>query len=170
MRLPRTAFAAALIITLLPVQFAIVNRLPLPGTAPDLPILAVAAVGLVWGPDAGLVMGFCTGLTADLIPPADHTLGRLALAYALAGFVAGLLSTEAERSAFAPIAVVALAALVAEGTFAFVGALLGDARITADSLARNVPSSVLYDVLLTPFLVPLLMAASRRLEPDPSRR
>ena len=165
----RVAFAIALIVTLVPLQFSVVNRMPFPGAAPDLLVLAVVAVALVRGPDVGLVFGFTTGLVADLAPPADHTLGRLALAYALAGYVGGLLSDDAARSAFLPLGVVALGAIVAEGTFTIVGALLGDERITAVALAHNVPSSVLYDVLLAPFVIPLVGAVSRRLVVDPSR-
>ena len=170
MRPARVLAAIAVVLTLLPLQNAIVARLPLPGTGPDVLVVLVVAVALARGPSAGLIMGFGTGLAADLAPPADHTLGRLALAYCLAGYLAGLLAEEAERSAFAPMAVVALMAIVAVGTYAVLGALLGDVRITTAALARSLPSSVLYDVVLTPFVVPLVGAASRRLEPDPSRR
>jgi hypothetical protein len=47
--------------------------------------------------------------------------------------------------------------------------LLGDVRITTAALGRTLPSSVLYDVVLTPFVVPLVAAVVHRLEPDPSR-
>ena len=170
MRAARVAFAAALILTLVPLQYAIVNRLPLPGAGPDLLLVAVAAVALARGPNAGLVFGFCAGLAADLAPPADHTLGRLALSYAVAGLVAGLFATETPRSVLAPMIVVGIAAVVAEGTFVIVGALLGDDRITTTALAHTVPSSVFYDVILAPFFVPLVGAVSHRLDAEPSRR
>jgi rod shape-determining protein MreD len=170
MRVTRFVFASALVLTLVPLQFAVVNRLPLPGAGPDLLVVAVAAVGLAAGPSSGLLFGFCAGLAADAAPPADHTLGRLALAYALAGYVAGLLADEAVRSAFAPMVVVGLAAIIAEGTFIVVGALLGDARITVAALIHDVPSAVLYDVVLAPFIVPVVGAVYRRVEVDPSRR
>src|SRR4051794_11596820 len=128
MRWPRIIAATAVVLTLLPLQYSVVGRLPLPGVAPDLLLIAIAASALARGPEVGLVFGFAAGLVADLAPPADHTVGRLALAYALAGYVAGLLADEAERSAFAPIAVVALAGVVAFTLYAGVGALLGDAR------------------------------------------
>ena len=166
----RVAFAVALIVTLIPMQFSVVNRMPFPGAGPDLLVLAVVSIALARGPDVGLVFGFAMGLVADLAPPADHTLGRLALAYALAGYVGGLLSDDAARSAFLPIGVVGLGAVVAEGTFAIVGALLGDERITTTALAHNVPSSVLYDVVLAPFVIPVIGAVSRRLVVEPSRR
>jgi rod shape-determining protein MreD len=169
MRASRLFAAVALVLTVLPLQYAVVGRLPLPGVGPDLLLVAVAAVALTGGPSTGLVFGFAAGLVADLAPPADHTVGRLALAYCLAGYVAGLLADEAVRSALAPMAVVGLAGVVAVLLYAVVGALLGDVRITAGALARGLPSSVLYDVVLTPFIVPSVAAVSRRLEPDPSR-
>jgi rod shape-determining protein MreD len=165
----RVIAAIAAVLTLLPIQHAIIDRLPLPGTGPDMLLVLVVAVALARGPAVGAVMGFCTGLAADLAPPADHTLGRLALAYCLAGYLAGLLADDAERSAFAPMAVVAVIAVFVIGTYAALGALLGDVRITADAIGRALPSSVLYDVVLTPFVVPLVAAAVRRLEPDPRR-
>jgi hypothetical protein len=91
------------------------------------------------------------------------------LAYCVAGYLAGLLADEAERSAFAPMIVVAMIAVFVIGTYAALGALLGDARVTADAFGRALPSSVLYDVVLTPFVVPLVGAVVRRLDPDPSR-
>jgi rod shape-determining protein MreD len=170
MRWSRVIAATALVLTVLPLQYAVVGRIPLPGVGPDLLLVGIAAIALTRGPAAGLVFGFAAGFVADLAPPADHTVGRLALAYALAGYAAGLLADEAERSAFAPMAVVGLAGVVAIGLYAGVGALLGDVRITGDALATGLPSSVLYDVVLAPFVVPSVAAVSRRLEPDPSRR
>ena len=170
MRASRVVFAVVMVLTLLPLQFTVISRIPLPGIGPDLLLVAVAAVALIRGPAAGVVLGFWAGLAADVAPPADHTMGRLALAYAVAGYVAGLLADEAGRSTLTPLAVVGLAGVVAIGLYAGVGALLGDVRITWFDLGRNLPSSVLYDVLLTPFVVPLVGAVSRRLEPEPSRR
>jgi rod shape-determining protein MreD len=167
---PARIFAAiAAVLTLLPVQHSVIARLPLPGIGPDVLVVLVVAVALARGPVVGMVMGFCTGLAADLAPPADHTLGRLALAYCVAGYLAGLLADEAERSAFAPMIVVALIAVFVVGTYAALGALLGDARITVAALGRTLPSSVLYDVVLTPFVVPLVGAVVRRLEPQGTR-
>ena len=165
----RVIAAIAAVLTLLPLQFSVIDRLPLPGAGPDILIVLVIAVALARGPLVGMIMGFCTGLAADLAPPADHTLGRLALAYCVAGYLAGLLADEAERSALAPMLVVALIAAFVIGTYAALGALLGDARITVSALGHNLPSSVLYDVVLTPFVVPLVGAVARRLEPEAVR-
>jgi rod shape-determining protein MreD len=171
MRAWRIAAGTLILVTLIPVQLAIINRIPLPGTGPDLLVIVVAAVALVRGPNTGLVFGFSTGLLLDVAPPADHALGRLAIAYALAGFVAGLLAVDADRSTLGAMIVVALAAIVVLGTFIILGALLGDVRITWLAIAHGVPSTVLYDLVLSPFIVPLVGGVVRRLDIEqPSRR
>ena len=64
-------------------------RLPLPGAAPDLLLVLVVALRARRGSRCpGLLTGFVAGLLADL--GADHELGRLALAYAVVGYLAGL--------------------------------------------------------------------------------
>jgi len=65
------ALAAALL-----VQLTIVNRLPLPGGGvPDLVLLCVVGIGLVAGPQPGLIAGFCAGLALDLAPPQAELVG-----------------------------------------------------------------------------------------------
>jgi hypothetical protein len=49
--------------------------------------------------------------------------------------------------------------------FSGVGALLGDARINAANVSRALLGGVLYDVVLAPFVVPLVTGAARRVEP-----
>jgi rod shape-determining protein MreD len=128
----------------------------------------VLAFALVEGPLSGAVTGFCAGLLADCF--ASHELGRLALAYAVAGYVTGNLQDDTERSTLQPFGAVAFGALVALAAFAFEGVLLGDARITWHSVGRVAVSSVPYDVVLTPFVVPLVAGLVRRLDVDPLRR
>ena len=161
----RLALAVAAILTALLLQVDVVNRLHLPGGHPDLVLLVVVSLALVGGPAYGAVAGFAAGFAADILPPADHTIGRLAFVYALVGYGAGLLEDAEERSVLAAVAVVALGSLASVLIFAGVGALLGDARIDADSVTGSLTATVLYDVMLAPFVVPLVSGAARRLEP-----
>ena len=161
----RHLFAAAVVLTALLLQVGVVNRLRLPLGHPDLVVVAVVALALVAGPLPGTVIGFVAGLTADVIPPADHTLGRLAMAYAVVGYAAGLLEDLEERSVVTTVLVVAAASAAAVLIFAGVGALLGDSRIDADSVTGSLAAIVAYDVVLAPFVVPLVSGAARRLEP-----
>jgi hypothetical protein len=63
-----------------------------------------------------------------------------------------------------------MGALIALGSYLAVGVLLGDPRVTFHAMARSLASSVPYDVVLTPFVVPLVAGLVRRLDPDPLRR
>src|SRR3954469_12754190 len=96
-------WAALVMVIALVLQVAVANRLPLPGSVtPDLVLLTVVALALVNGPLVGLVTGFCAGLTADIVPPADHTIGRYALIYCLVGYICGLFTDEMDRSPVTP--------------------------------------------------------------------
>jgi rod shape-determining protein MreD len=161
----RAALAAAVVLTALVLQADVINRIALPLGRPDLSLLCVIAFGLTSGPVYGAVVGFCVGLAADVLPPADHTLGRLALAFAAVGYLAGLVEDVEERSVLSTVAVVAGASLVAVIVFAGLGALLGDGRITGAAVARSLAAAVLYDVVLAPFVVPVVSGAIRRTEP-----
>jgi len=161
----RGLLTVAIVMTALLVQAVIINRLGLPGGWPDLPLLVVVGFALVLGPTYGVILGFCTGLAADVLPPADHTLGRLALAFAVVGYLAGLVEDVEERSVLTTVGVVALASGAAVIVFAGVGGLVGDNRITATAVGHSLAATVIYDVVLAPFVVPLIASAVRRTEP-----
>ncbi len=164
----RFLLGAVSIVTALLLQVTVIGRLPLPGVAPDLVLVLVVAFALAEGPMSGLVTGWVAGLLSDAL--AAHELGRLALAFAVAGYVTGMLQDETERSTLQPFGAVALGALLALGTYLSVGILLGDPSVTLHALSRSLVSAVPYDVVLTPFIVPLVAGLVRRLDPDPQRR
>jgi rod shape-determining protein MreD len=141
-------------------QAAVFARLPLPGGPPSLVLVLVVAIGLAGGANAGLAAGFGAGLLVDLL--SDHPVGILALFFALAGFVAGLLEADVERTVLAPVVVVALS--TAAVYLAYLGVLGLLDRSAADGV-RGVLGTVAYDVVLTPFVVPLVAAVARRMAP-----
>lgn len=163
----RVLFAALCLLTALPLQVAVFARLPLPGGGPNLVLVVVVAFAVASGPGAGLGTGFAGGLLADLL--SDHALGLLALVFGLVGYGAGLARQEAERSTLAPLLTVAAAAAAATTGYAALAAVIGDPRVSWAALAIGLPASVLYDVVLAPFVVPVVGALSRRLEPDTRR-
>ena len=164
----RFLLGAVTVLTALLVQSTVLARLPLPGGVPDLLLVLVVAFALVEGPLSGTVTGFVTGLLADL--GSAHALGRSALAYALVGYLAGLLQDDRPRSPLLPVVAVAAAAVGAVATYALEGLLLGDPRITGPAFWRSLGGTVTYSVLLTPLVVPVVGALVRRLDPDPFRR
>jgi len=152
--------AAVAIVAAVVLQAAVFARLPLPGGPPSLVLVLVVAIGLAGGPNAGLAAGFGAGLLVDLL--SDHPVGILALAFALAGFVAGLLEADVERTVLAPMVVVAFSTAAVYLVYLGVLGLLDE---TAADGVRGVLGTVAYDVLLTPFVVPPVAAVARRLAP-----
>jgi rod shape-determining protein MreD len=107
MWLHRILLSAVLVVVALVVQVSVFARLGLPGAVPDLLLLVVIGLALVYGPVGGCLVGFCAGLLADLAPPSDHAVGRYALVLCLLGYGAGLLRPESGqiRSALTPLLV-----------------------------------------------------------------
>jgi rod shape-determining protein MreD len=161
----RPLVATTFVITALLVQSCVLNPLPLPVGHPDLLVVVVVALAVVGGPMYGAVLGFAVGLAADLLPPADHTLGRLALAYAIVGYLAGLVEDIEERSVLTTVLLVGAASAIVVIAFAGLGALLGDPRVTFTAVRDSMLSTVIYDVILAPFVVPVVSGAARRAEP-----
>jgi rod shape-determining protein MreD len=163
MWLHRILLSTVLIVAGLVVQVSVLARLGLPGAAPDLLLLVVIGLALVYGPVGGCLAGFAAGLLADIAPPSDHAIGRYALVLCLLGYAVGLLRPEGGhiRSVLTPLLVVAAAAFATTLMYAFVGALVGDTAARHVGLPGLLVTAVLYDVLLAPFVVPGVVALAR---------
>lgn len=169
MRVNRILLSSTLVVVALVIQVSVLARLHLPGAVPDLMLLTVLGLALVYGHVGGALVGFGAGLLADLAPPADHAAGRYALVLCLIGYLAGLVKPETGRlkSATGPMVVVAVAALGTTLLYAGVGALVGDTAARHVGLGSLLFTAALYDLLLAPFVVPGVMALARRAENDP---
>ncbi|MFC5720225.1 rod shape-determining protein MreD [Streptomyces gamaensis] len=169
MRLNRILLSTVLVVVALVVQVTVFARLHLPGAVPDLLLLVVIGLALVHGHTTGAVVGFGAGLLADLAPPADHATGRYALVLCLVGYAVGLAKPESRhvRSATGPMLVVLAAAVGSTLLYAGVGSLVGDTAARHVGLTGLVLTAALYDLLLAPFTVPLIMALARRTQSDP---
>lgn len=169
MRLARIPVAAVLVLFGLVLQVSVLGRLQLPGATPDVLLLVVVGLALVYGPTGGCLVGFAAGLLADLAPPSDHAVGRYALVLCLMGYAAGLLRPEhgRQRSVTGALLVVAAAAIASTLLYAMVGALVGDTAARHVGLGGLVLSALLYDLLLAPFVVPVVMWVGRRFGKGP---
>ncbi len=164
------AAARALVLTLV-ITFAVVLQvavfpyLSYAGVVPNLALLVVVAAALVRGPEFAAVLGFLAGLAVDLAPPADHVAGRWALALVVVGYLAGRLRHDARTSALAAIVTVAASSFIGTSLFALSGLVLSDPDVPVAEALVVIPTAVVYDVLVTPFVLPLMMRLFRRLEP-----
>lgn len=169
MRVNRILLSVPLVVVAMVIQVSVLARLHLPGAVPDLLLLTVLGLAMVYGHVAGALIGFGAGLLADLAPPADHAAGRYALVLCVIGYLAGLAKPENGRlkSATGPMAVVVAAALGSTLLYAGVGALVGDTAARHVGLPSLLFTAALYDLLLAPFIVPGVMALARRADNDP---
>ncbi|MFI7497889.1 rod shape-determining protein MreD [Streptomyces sp. NPDC049687] len=169
MRVNRILLSVPLVVVALVIQVSVLARLHLPGAVPDLLLLTVLGLALVYGHVGGALIGFGAGLLADLAPPADHAAGRYALVLCVIGYLAGLVKPETGqiKSATGPMVVVVAAAVGSTLLYAGVGALVGDTAARHVGLTGLLFSAALYDLLLAPFVVPGIMFLARRAENDP---
>ena len=158
------AFAAVVVALVL--QVSLFPHLAWHGIVPNLCLLVVVAAALTVEAPFALVLGFAAGLTLDLAPPADHIAGRWALALTVAAFLAARVRHDQKPSALAVVGTVAAASFVATSLFALTGVLLDDPAMSVAGLLEVVLVAVVWDVLLTPFVLPPLMRLFARLSPQ----
>jgi rod shape-determining protein MreD len=156
----RAALSVVVLAAALVLQLTVVNRLPLPGAGPpDLVLLAVVALGLCARPATGAVTGFCAGLGLDIAPPGSYLIGEYALVFCLVGYLCARLRGAVDRSALLTILAAMAAAAAGEALFALVGLAVSDPQVSWPAVQQVLPSAIVYDVVLSPFLLYLVMQA-----------
>lgn len=155
-------FAVAVALVL---QVSLFPHLAWQGIVPNLCLLVVVGAALVRGAQFAAVLGFVAGVALDLAPQADHVAGRWALALVVVGYVAGRMRQDAKPSATAVVATVAASSFVGTSVFALSGLVLRDPSLDVPGLLEVILVAVLWDILLTPLVLPLVMAMFHRLEP-----
>ena len=166
MSIVRALVALAAVVVALVLQVTVFPHLAWEGIVPNLVLLVVVAAALTRGPQVAAVLGFVAGVALDLAPPSDHVAGRWALALVLVGYVAGRVHQEQRPTATAVVATVGVSSFVGTSVFALTGLLLGETAFDVTALLQVILVAVLWDVLLTPFVLPPLMGMFRQLEPD----
>jgi len=169
MNLVRSLVSLAAVLVALVLQVTVFPQPAWNGVVPNLVLLVVVAAALTRGAGFAAVLGFVAGVLLDLAPPADHVAGQWALALVVVGYVAGRVQQEVRPSAIAVVTTVAASSFVGTSVFALLGIALGDVGLEVGSLLGVIAVSMLWDVLLTPFVLPVLMAMFRRLEPERER-
>ena len=165
MRSLRGVVAGGLVLLALVLQVAVFPHLAWEGIVPNLCLLVVVGAALVRGPAFAATLGFVAGLLLDLAPPADHVAGRWALALVVVGYLAGRVRHDAGTSAVAAVVTVACCSFVGTSIYALTGMLLHDSSAPVGEALKVIPLAVLYDVLVTPFVLPVLMRLFRRMQP-----
>jgi rod shape-determining protein MreD len=165
MSLFRALVAVAVVCAAVVLQVSLFPHFAWEGIVPNLALLVVVGAGLVRGPQFAAVLGFVTGVLLDVAPPADHVAGRWALALVVVGYLAGRLRQDARPTAVSVVVTVAAASFVGTSVFALSGLLLRDPVVAVPDMLEVILVAVVWDVALTPFVLPVVMSLFRRLEP-----
>jgi rod shape-determining protein MreD len=165
MNLVRGVTALLVVILAVVLQVSLFPHFAWQGVVPNLALLVVVGAALVRGPQFAAVLGFGAGVLIDLAPPADHVAGRWALALVLVGYLAGRIRQDVRPNASAVVVAVAASSFVGTSVFAISGLLLGDGVVPVSDMIGVILVAVIWDVLLTPFVLPPVMAMFRRMEP-----
>lgn len=164
----RVAVTFVLVTVAIVAQVAIVNRLPFDWSAgPDLVVAAVVAVALTTSPAAAAGSGFVAGLAIDLMPPAEHPVGRYTLMLCLAAYLVALLhrntgAVGGRISSLLALGTTAAAALGVGLGIAALGFVMGDPRMEAITIAFTVGTGTLATALVAPLVtLPILRSRER---------
>nr|WP_231134152.1 rod shape-determining protein MreD [Motilibacter deserti] len=168
--MPRVGLAALLVLCGAVLELAVLAPLGLPGATPDVVLLVVVALALRWGPLDGAVVGFAAGLVVDLTPPSDGGAGRWAAVFLLVGFAVGRVFEDADDTPVVALFAVTLASAASVLGYAALASLVGDDGVEWARVPSLVTSSVIYDVVLTAVVVPVVGGLARRIDPEPDFR
>ena len=157
---------ATLILGALAIQQALLSRIGLPGSTPDLLLVTVIAIALAYGSMVGAACGFAAGLLLDLSPATAGVLGLTALIFLAIGFVTGGVIDPRDRTVPIVMGIVALSTGASVLVYALVSALFGSDRILWDAVPSLVLSASLYGLLLAPLVVLLVTWLVRKLTPE----
>ena len=165
MSLVRGAVALLVVSLAVVLQVSLFPHFAWDGIVPNLSLLVVVGAALVRGPQFAAVLGFVAGLAIDLAPPADHIAGRWALALVLVGYLAGRVRQASKPSATAVVVAVAASSFIGSSIYAFSGLLLRDPVVDVTDMLTTILIAVVWDVLLTPFVLPPVLMLFHRLQP-----
>lgn len=161
----RLVVALAVVLAALVAQVSLFPHVSWHGIVPNLCLLVVVGAALTMPAPQAMVLGFAAGLALDLAPPADHVAGRWALALTVVAFLAARVRQDVRPTALAVVGTVAASSFIGTSLYALSGILLQDPVMAVPDLLLVILVAVLWDVLLTPFVLPVLMRLFGRLDP-----
>ena len=160
------ALTVVLVVAVL-VQSTVLARLTLAGVRPDLLVLAVVSVAVATDPTTGAVFGFVAGLVADLL--FDLPVGVSALVYTAVGFAVG--TVRVYVTSHLPLVHLVLAGAASLASVWCCGLLLRVFDLSSwAAVLRAGPLVAVYNLLLTPFVYPVVRALTERLPARAAQR
>jgi rod shape-determining protein MreD len=163
----RLLVLAAVVVVGVLLETTVLGELQLAGVRPDLLVLSVVAVAMASVPVSGAAFGFSAGLVGDLL--FDLPVGVSALVYTAVGFAVGharvYVTSHLPLVHLVLVGVASLAAVWCSGLLLRVFDL-----VSWETVARSGPLVALYNVLLAPFVYPVVRALAKRVPAKPAQR
>src|SRR6266511_1612163 len=160
----RVLVLAAVVVVGVLLETTVLGELRLAGVRPDLLVLSVVAVAMAPGPVSGAAFGFSAGLVANLL--FDLPIEVSALVYTAVGFAVGIARIYVTSQL--PLVLVGAASLAAVWCS---GLLLRVFDLVSwETVARSGPLIALYNLLLAPFVYPVVRALAERVPAKPAQR
>ena len=162
----RVAAIAATVILSITIQSTLLASATLLGVIPQLALVVIVSFAFLDGERVGVATGFFGGLIIDLLLP-NSIVGLTALVYTMVGYgVGSFRQFTPGESVWTPVLVVAVASTIAEVGYALLAIMFGQPWISMSDTAKVVGLVVLYNVLLTPFVFPLIRRIADRFRPE----
>ena len=159
----RVVALAAVIVAGVVLQSTVLAGFRLAGVRPDLLVLAVVAVAMASGPTSGALFGFWAGLVADL--ESGLPAGVSSLVYTAVGYAVGLVRVYVvSPSAWVHLALAGAASLVSVWASGLVLRVLD--LSSWSFVARSGPLVAVYNLLLTPFVYPIVRSIAERVRSE----
>lgn len=165
MSVVRAGVGLLLVLLALGLQISLFPHLAWNGVVPNLVLLVVVAAALTCRPQYALLLGFTAGVLSDLVGPADHYAGRWALALVVVAWVASRVRQDSRPGTLAVLGTVAACSFIGTSVFALTGLLLRDPVVAVGEMLTVIGVAVLWDLLLTPLVLPATMRLLRRTTP-----
>lgn len=163
---PRAVPGALAVALALVLQVSVFGHLAWSGVVPNLVLLVVVGAALACGTEFAMVLGFGAGLLLDLAPPADHVVGRWALALMVVGYVAGRMRTRGRPSVGNTLGTVLACSFVGTSVFALTGLVLRDPAVAIPDLLQVTLVALAWDALLGLLVVPLVVTMFARVDAE----
>lgn len=163
MRSRRNLSIAGIVLFLYVIQSVVIAPTHWWLTGPDLVLLGVMSWSLVLSQTEAVLVSFSAGLFLDIAPPAGGAIGRWALVLTLISLVLWPVATsERVDSPLISMGLVALASSGAVLTIFILDSIIGDERMHAAPLFETVLGVGLWNLLLAPFILPVVQRIARR--------
>jgi rod shape-determining protein MreD len=144
-----------LVLTTIVVQVAFMPHLRLLGVVPDLGLVLAIAIAYHDDAETAAIVGFCTGLGFDLF--LRTPVGASALAYAVTGYVTGVIQASLIRSSrWLPFVLGGLGGFVGGLMFVGIAILAGTDSLIHLTTVGVVARAALYDAIVALVTFPLV--------------